>query len=108
MISYKKDQKFQKVDENTERCVVTHSDKIMSVVVRFKEVQESTSLHSHPEEQVTYIVKGKFKFFEEDQEYIVEPGDFLRFESNVRHGCVPLEPNSELVDTFTPIRKDFL
>ncbi|MGG5317897.1 cupin domain-containing protein [Enterococcus sp. AZ072] len=108
MISYQKDQVFQQVDENTERCVVTHSEEIMVVRVRFRKVAEETTLHSHPEEQVTYIVKGKFKFFEGNQEYLVGPGDFLRFESEVRHGCIPLEAGSELIDTFTPIRKDFL
>ena len=108
MICYQKDQVFQEVDENTERCVITYSDKIMAVRVRFKEVAEETTLHSHSEEQVTYIVKGSFKFFEEEQEYLVGPGDFLRFDADVRHGCIPLEPGSELIDTFTPIRKDFL
>lgn len=108
MICYQKDQIFQKVDDNTERCIVTHSEKMMAVRVRFKESGKETTLHSHPEEQVTYIVKGQFKFFEEERVYIVGPGDFLRFDADVRHGCIPLEPDSELIDTFTPIRKDFL
>lgn len=108
MIYYKKNQVFEAVDENTERCVVTHSDEIMAVRVRFKETTSDVELHQHVEEQVTYVVRGKLKFFENEKEYLVEAGDMLRFAPNVPHGCIVLEPDSEVLDTFTPIRKDFL
>ncbi|MGX7164065.1 cupin domain-containing protein [Enterococcus massiliensis] len=108
MLILKKNQKFSKVDENTDRCVVTYGENIMSVLVRFKNTTKAVELHSHPEEQVTYILKGKLKFFEGTQEYLVEAGDVLKFAPNVPHGCIVLENESEVLDTFTPIRKDFL
>jgi quercetin dioxygenase-like cupin family protein len=108
MIYYKKNQVFETVDENTERCVVTHSDEIMAVRVHFKETTSEVELHHHFEEQVTDVVRGKLKFFVNDQEYFVESGDMLRFDSNVPHGCIVLERDSEVLDIFTPIRKDFL
>ncbi|MGM0126258.1 hypothetical protein IGI37_003687 [Enterococcus sp. AZ194] len=108
MLIKKEDMIFESINSTTERCVVTYGDELMSVIVRFPKKTETPDLHSHKEEQVTYILKGSFKFWIEEQVYIVTVGDILRFESHQTHGCIALEDHSELLDTFAPIRKDFL
>ncbi|WP_086350773.1 cupin domain-containing protein [Candidatus Enterococcus clewellii] len=108
MINFDKELVFQSVDENTERSIVTYSESVMAVRVRFKQTTDSVTLHHHPEEQITHIVRGRFQFFEGEHSFLVQAGDTLRFEKNQPHGCIVLEPNSEVLDIFTPARKDFL
>ncbi|WP_125606981.1 cupin domain-containing protein [Lapidilactobacillus bayanensis] len=73
-----------------------------------KDFTETVSLHHHPEEQITYVLSGKLRFYEGDESYVVTAGAVLKFAANVPHGCVVLEQGSEVLDTFSPIRKDFL
>ncbi|MEQ7214804.1 cupin domain-containing protein [Enterococcus asini] len=108
MVIYKNEVQFKRIDSNTQRAVLTYSEQVMSVLVKFDDVTETVKLHHHPEEQVTYVLSGRFKFFIGEEEYEVGQGDVLRFEPNQPHGCIVLEPGSELLDTFTPYRKDFL
>lgn len=108
MVTYKDEVVFKRIDSNTQRAVLTYSEQVMSAIVKFDDVTDSVELHHHPEEQVTYVLKGRFKFFIGEEEYEVSPGDALRFEPDQPHGCIVLEPGGELLDTFTPYRKDFL
>ena len=108
MVTYKDKVVFKRIDSNTQRAVLTYSEKVMSALVKFDDVTETEELHHNTEEQVTYLLSGRFKFFIGEEEYEVEQGDVLRFEPNQPHGCIVLEPGSELLDTFTPYRKDFL
>lgn len=98
----------QQIDDNTIRTLLSYTDNLMGAKVHFKHRTESVELHSHIEEQLTYVLKGKFKFFIEEEEYILKAGDSLVFASNVRHGCLVLEENSELLDVFNPMRQDFI
>lgn len=108
MVLWLKNAKFEQVDSNTQRRILEYGKSLMTTHIKFANVTSEVILHSHAEEQSTYILKGKFKFFIEEKEYIVGPGDSLFFPSNVSHGCIILEPESELIDSFSPIRKDFL
>ena len=61
--------------------------------------------------QLTYL-KGSFKFSikypDRIETKVVHVGDAIYFPSNYEHGCIPLEDDSQLFDSFTPIREDFL
>lgn len=63
--------------------------------------------HSHPHEQVGYVVKGRFTITLGDQVDTIEEGDSYYVPSNIQHGVVALE-DGILLDVFTPQREDFL
>ncbi|OQK48559.1 hypothetical protein XM76_c21156 [Vibrio vulnificus] len=65
------------------------------------------AMHSHPHEQLTYVLSGEFEFTIGDEKKIVKTGDTMYKEPNIEHGCVCLEAGV-LIDTFTPMRKDFV
>ena len=108
MFCFNKDVEFEIVDENTKRKVLVHGENMMGVEVHFAKITESVEPHSHVHDQLTYILKGSFKFMVGDKTEIVNPGDTIFMPSNVPHCCLVLEENSVLYDVFTPERKDFL
>lgn len=88
------------------RKVGAYSDNMMCVEVRF-ETGTVAALHSHPHEQITYVVSGKFEFVVGDKTYIVSAGDSLYKQPDIVHGATCLEAGM-LLDFFTPHREDFL
>lgn len=64
-------------------------------------------LHSHPHEQLTYVLSGRFSFTIDGETREVAAGDTLNKKPHVVYGCVCLEAGT-LLDTFTPQREDFL
>ncbi|MBE4223451.1 cupin domain-containing protein, partial [Vibrio parahaemolyticus] len=79
---------------------------MMSVEVHFEEGAIG-AMHSHPHEQLTYVLSGEFEFTIGDEKKIVKTGDTMYKEPNIEHGCVCLKAGV-LIDTFTPMRKDFV
>ncbi len=93
--------------DGTERRVLSYGGALMLVEFRFA-ANVASAVHSHPHEQVSYVVSGEIDFIEEGKpakrlgaggSYYVSP--------NVRHNIVTYAP-SVLVDCFTPLREDFL
>jgi quercetin dioxygenase-like cupin family protein len=66
-----------------------------------------TPAHEHHHEQMTIVQRGRVLFIIGDEEIIAESGDILRFPPNCRHGATMLDEEVELIDIFTPIRRDF-
>ncbi|ELZ5938793.1 cupin domain-containing protein [Providencia stuartii] len=64
-------------------------------------------LHSHPHEQMSYILKGKFRYQIGDVSKEVGEGDVVYIPSNEKHRCECLS-HGEILDIFVPMRKDFL
>ena len=67
-----------------------------------------TPEHTHPHEQMSLVVSGRVRFFVEGVERIALPGDVLHFPANCLHGATMMDEEVVLIDTFTPIREDFL
>ena len=63
-------------------------------------------LHSHKENQIGYVIRGKIKFQTKDIEFIAKEGDSYVFDSNEKHGALILE-NAEIIDVFNPSRDDY-
>lgn len=94
--------------EGLSRKIVAYNDEIMMVEVNFTSGVEFGDLHAHPDhEQITYVKSGKFKFTIGDKTQVVGAGDTLFMEKDVLHGAECLE-SGVLLDTFTPMRADFL
>lgn len=64
-------------------------------------------LHSHHNEQVTYILEGALKFRLKGQEITVRAGEVLCIPPNVPHEAVALEDTVDL-DIFNPPREDWI
>ena len=64
-------------------------------------------LHSHANEQLTYIVEGALKFYIDGQEIVVRAGDVLSIPANMPHKAEALEDTVDL-DVFTPPRSDWI
>ncbi|MGE7602951.1 cupin domain-containing protein [Peribacillus sp. NPDC097675] len=65
-------------------------------------------IHSHPHEQVSYIVAGSFEFNLNGTKQVMHIGDSVYIPTKIPHGVVALEENSIILDIFTPQREDFL
>jgi quercetin dioxygenase-like cupin family protein len=64
-------------------------------------------LHSHPNEQLTYIVEGALKFYIDGKEIVVHAGEVLCIPSNMPHKAEALEDTVDL-DVFSPPRADWI
>ena len=63
--------------------------------------------HSHPNEQLTYIVEGALKFWIDGKEIVVHAGEVLCIPSNMPHKAEALEDTVDL-DIFNPPRADWI
>ena len=106
MFIYNKDVPLEDLGDGVSRKIMAYSENIMTVEVHFEKGAVGP-LHSHPHEQLTYVLSGEFEFTIGDEKKIVKTGDTLYKEPNIVHGCVCLEPGV-LLDNFTPMRKDFI
>lgn len=64
-------------------------------------------LHSHPHEQVSQVIEGKFQLTINGEVRILEPGDVAVIASNIVHGGFAIT-NCKLLDVFSPTREDYL
>jgi unsaturated pyranuronate lyase len=65
------------------------------------------AVHSHPHEQIGYIVKGQFELEMDGKKQTVAAGDTYYVPSDTPHGVVALEAGV-IFDVFTPHRDDFI
>lgn len=64
--------------------------------------------HSHPFEQVVYVVKGAMRFWVDGTETIVKEGGLIRIPPDAEHCGEPLGDEPVLnLDVFSPIRDDY-
>lgn len=89
---------------------ITRLDSLMMVILRFENgpMPEADAFHSHPHEQITYVIKGELEFTIEDETHHLKTGDTITIESGKDHTIKTLTESVELMDCFTPIREDFL
>lgn len=88
------------------RKITACHDNLMCVEVHFEKGAVG-ALHSHPHEQITYIISGKFEFEVGGVKQVLSAGDSTFKQPDIIHGAVCLEAGV-LLDIFTPCRKDFL
>jgi len=64
-------------------------------------------MHSHDNEQITYVLEGALKFVIEGKELIVRSGEVLVIPSNLPHSAEAIEDTVDL-DIFCPPREDWI
>jgi quercetin dioxygenase-like cupin family protein len=62
--------------------------------------------HSHPHEQIGYVVSGRLRITVANQSHELGPGDTYWAPANVPHSARIMEA-AVVVDTFSPPREDY-
>lgn len=95
----------ERLNDHIDREMV-HGDKLMLARVFLKK-DGHVPMHSHHNEQLTYIVEGALKFSIDGKEVVVRAGEVLCIPAHMPHEAWALEDTLDL-DVFTPPREDWL
>ncbi|GLB53428.1 cupin [Neptunitalea chrysea] len=101
-----KNTQWENCGSGISRQFIGYNTQLMVVKVRFEKGAIGT-LHAHFHTQGTYVASGKFKITIDGKEEILETGDGFFVQPNKEHGAECLEAGM-LIDSFSPIREDFL
>jgi len=105
-----KDMPFIQVRPGLKRKII-HTDTLMTVINDFTDGpwDEPAPPHSHPHEQTGYLAEGEVMFYcEGEPEQHLLKGDMFCVAPNKKHSIKCLTSVVRIVDSFTPIRKEFL
>lgn len=97
---------WQYPDKGVSRQIMAYNDDMMMVKVKF-ETGAVGIQHTHPHTQTTYVASGIFEFTTDGETKVVKAGDGVYMKPGTPHGCKCIEAGL-LIDTFSPMRKDFL
>ncbi|MFA7117842.1 MAG: cupin domain-containing protein [Sphaerochaetaceae bacterium] len=106
MLTLNKDCEKKNLGGGVTRKVLSYDTNMMVCELTFTKGAVGT-LHSHPHQQIGYIVSGSFEVEDSGKKMILKAGDSYLIKSNSIHGVVALE-DSKLLDVFTPMREDFI
>jgi len=62
--------------------------------------------HSHPHEQISIVVKGKFELTLDGETDVLEPGRIAVIPADVPHSGRAVT-DCEIIDVFSPVREDY-
>lgn len=99
----------EQISEGRKRTTA-HLDNLMVVIFDFTDgpMENPEPAHHHPHEQITYVAEGELLFFRGSDEYRLTKGDLMIIPPGVPHSIRTLSENVRLVDSFCPLRRDFL
>lgn len=103
---HENDLAWKNVGEGVRRQILGYNDDMMLVKVSFEKGAVGDP-HTHPHSQLTYVESGIFTFTVDGKTERVVKGDGIYMPPNSLHGCT-CEEAGMLIDTFSPMRKDFL
>jgi quercetin dioxygenase-like cupin family protein len=95
---------------NGARRKVVFNDRLTFVILEINRPAEKDgeiALHSHPHDQISYVLEGKVRVKIGTEEKVIETGGMYIVPSNVPHGIQVLSDKLILLDMFTPVREDF-
>ena len=88
-----------------------YTSNLMTVIVDFTDGPwaEAEPFHSHPHEQTSYIASGEVIFYcENEPEQHLQAGDMFAVASGKKHTVKILSATARLIDSFSPIRQEFI
>ena len=100
------DAEREDLGDGISRQILAYGPDIMIVRVWF-ETGSVGSVHAHPHSQATYVESGRFETLIDGEKCKLGAGDASYIAPGLQHGVVCLEAGS-LIDTFSPVREDFL
>jgi quercetin dioxygenase-like cupin family protein len=89
------------------RRILAHNEKMMLVEHRMEPTWVGAR-HSHPHDQMVYIVEGRLRFHCGDDEFEAVAGDSFVVRGGVEHCARALGEPAVVLDVFTPYREDYL
>ena len=98
--------KWTNVAPGVKRAILAYDESVMLVKVQFEKGAIGT-LHQHLHVQISYVESGQFEVEVGGVKKILNQGETFFAPSNVWHGVICLE-EGVLMDTFSPMRKDFI
>lgn len=102
--------KVSKVSNTIERRLI-HTSNLLTAIVDYYggPATEPDPYHCHPHEQTSYIAEGEILFFIENETPVrLNAGDLFAVPSGKKHAIQLLSPTARLIDSFNPVREDFL
>ncbi len=105
-----KDTAYEKVREGLMRKII-HTNTLMTVLIDFADGpwDEPEPPHSHPHEQTSYVAEGEIMFLcEGEPDQHLKTGDMFAVHPGRKHTIRLLTEKVRLVDSFSPLREDFL
>jgi mannose-6-phosphate isomerase-like protein (cupin superfamily) len=109
VLSYS-DSQGERFREGCERRIV-HTSQLMTVLLDMGNGPWAAAdpYHSHPHEQTTFVSEGEVLFLVEgDAPRHLRAGDLVAIPSGRPHAIQLLSARARLVDSFNPVREDFL
>lgn len=93
-------------EPGVKRRILTYNDQLMVVEVAF-EKDAVGKLHQHPHIQASYVAEGAFEVTISGKSETLTKGQSFIVPTNEWHGVHALQ-QGVLIDTFTPMRAEFL
>ncbi len=88
------------------RLVGAYNENLL-LAEHFMEKGWGGAAHSHPHDQIVYVITGRLKVTSGDKAFEVRAGDSFVVRGGVEHQASALEP-SHVIDVFTPCRNDYV
>jgi quercetin dioxygenase-like cupin family protein len=88
------------------RLVGAYNEKLFLVEHRMEKGWVGAA-HSHPHEQIVYVISGHLRVTCAGRTFDARPGDSFVVRGGVQHQASALEA-SHVIDVFTPCRSDYL
>lgn len=93
-------------ENGLERQVLTYGRQMM-LVRHVMRAGWKGARHSHPHEQLVYVVRGRMRFVRNNEEFEATAGDSFIVPGGVEHQATALE-DSEALDVFAPCLEDYI
>ena len=106
LFQVEREMEWQPAGTGIQRQIMGYDGQLMMVKVKFEKGAEGT-MHTHYHSQATYVASGKFELNIGGETKTLVAGDGYYVAPDVPHGCVCLEAGV-LIDTFSPMREDFI
>jgi quercetin dioxygenase-like cupin family protein len=103
---HERDFVWEPTEPGVKRKIMAYGLDLMVVRVVFEKGAVGKA-HQHPHRQASYVESGQFEVTIDGKTSCLGPGDTFFVPSNLVHGVVALEAG-QLVDSFTPMREEFL
>ncbi len=86
--------------------LLSHGPESMVTKMLYKK-GDNAPLHTHPNEQSGYVISGRYSITIDGAKHELGAGDSYSIPRGIEHGIEIVEPG-EVVDFFSPPRKDYL
>jgi quercetin dioxygenase-like cupin family protein len=88
------------------RLIGAHNEKLL-LAEHHMEAGWVGAAHSHPHDQMAYVISGHLRVRAGEKTFEVRAGDSFVIQGGVEHQASALEP-SVVLDVFTPYREDYV